>query len=244
MKNCTVRIIFLLVIFLPACPAHAQDTSSSCKVLMLNLGVSYKGDCKNGLADGQGEAVGRHRYIGIFKRGLPNGYGTYYYEDSSYYAGYFLEGLKEGKGETHYLRSGKADSTIKGYWSGNEFCGKKYIPYTFDGGSKFDRYDITPTPETGRTISFEISTTSGSPTGVPTDFQGKPGYVLRLDDLNAGNNIILRLLSQIDTPTRTFVTYDISAFPAILYGTLSNGDSFKLHLYKSAKWTVRLYVNK
>jgi hypothetical protein len=243
MKNWAPIFCFLLSL-LHGSFANAQDNAPQCQVLVLNLGVSYKGECKNGLADGQGEAVGRHRYTGSFKYGMPNGYGIYYYDDSTYHAGYFLDGLKEGKGETHYIQKDKADSTIKGYWSGNEFRGKKYITYTFDGGSKFDRYDINPTPESGHTISFEISTTSGSPTGVPGDLQGKPGYVLRLDELNAGNNIILRLLSKIDTPTRTFVTYDISAFPAIIYGTLSNGDSFKLHLYKSAKWTIRFFVNR
>jgi hypothetical protein len=244
MKNFVLGCVYCSVLLLHTMIIHGQDSSSSCKVRLQTLGAAYRGACKNGLADGQGEAVGLHRYKGSFKRGVPNGYGVYYYDDSTYYAGYFLEGLKEGKGETHYTRKGKTDSTISGYWSGNEFCGKKYITYTFDGGSKFDRYDISPSAESGRSILFEISTTSGSPTGVPTDLQGKPGYVLRLDELNAGNNIILRLLSSVDTPTRTFVTYDISAFPAIIYGTLSNGDSFKLHLFKSAKWTVRLFVNR
>lgn len=222
---------------------HAQDTGS-CKVLVLNIGVSYKGECKDGLADGQGEARGRHRYNGLFKFGKPNGYGIYYYDDSTYHAGNFLEGQKEGKGEMHFMHQGKPDSTIKGYWSGNEFRGKKYITYAFNGASRFDRYDISPTPESGRTITFDISTTSGSPSGYPSDFQGQPGYVLMLEDLSAGNNVIIRQLSEVNTPTKTHVTYDISAFPVVLYGKLSNGDNFQLDLYKPAKWTVKFYVNK
>jgi hypothetical protein len=240
-NNCLVMFCIPVMLFLHT-NLFAQDTT--CKVLVLNIGASYKGDCKGGLAHGQGEATGRHRYTGTFKYGKPNGYGMYYYDDSSYHAGFFLDGQKEGKGEMHYTHKGRPDSTIKGYWSGNEFRGKKYTTYAFDGASKFDRYEINGTPETGRTISFDISSTSGSPVGIPSDFQGNPGYVLRLDDLNAGNNVIIRLLSSVDTPTKSHVTYDISAFPVILYATMSNGDSFKLELFKPATWTVRLYINK
>jgi hypothetical protein len=238
-------IIFIpLIILLKAGPIHAQDSTATCTVRVFNLGVSYKGECKNGLADGQGEATGIHRYKGAFKNGMPNGYGTYYYNDSTWYAGYFLDCLKEGKGEEHFSHKGKPDSTIKGYWSGNEFRGKKYITYDFDGATKFDRSEIIATPETGHTISFEISTASGSPNGAPFDLYGNPGYVLKLTDLNVGNNTIIRWLSETVTATRSVVTYDINAFPVILYGTLSNGDSFKLHLYKNAKWMVRFFVNK
>lgn len=238
------HICLAIIIYLITAAAYAQENVNACKVLLLNIGVSYKGDCKDGLADGQGEAIGRHRYSGTFKRGMPNGSGMYYYDDSTYHEGYFQDGQQEGKGETHYKHTGKPDSIINGYWSGNVFRGKKYVTYAFDGASKFDRFEITPTPEPGRTISFEISTTSGSPTGVPSDFQGKAGYVLRLDALSAGNNTIIRALSTVETPTRFHVTYDIDTFPVILYATLSNGDSFKLELYKRARWTVRLYVNK
>ncbi|MEP7106375.1 MAG: hypothetical protein ABI760_00305 [Ferruginibacter sp.] len=242
MNKVVPAIIFITT--LNAGLIKAQDSTGSCKVLVFNLGDSYKGECKNGLAHGQGEAIGRNRYNGSFKYGKPNGYGVYHYDDSSYHEGYFLDGQKEGKGETHYLHKGKPDSTIKGYWSGNEFRGKKYTTYAFDGASKFDRSEIIGTPETGNTISFEISTTSGSPTGVPSDFQGQPGYVLRLVDLNSASKSIIRLLSTVETPTRFHVTYDISEFPVTLYATMSNGDSFKLELYKPAKWTVRLFINR
>lgn len=242
MKNILIAVTFICLLHTGV--VFAQDSTATCKVLLLNLSGTYKGECKDGLAHGQGEAAGINRYSGIFKYGKPNGAGIYYYNDSTYHAGYFLDGQKEGKGETHYVHKGRPDSTVKGYWSGNEFRGKKYITYAFDGATKFDRYEINASPQTGRTISFEISTTSGSPTGVPSDFQGQPGYVLRLVDLNAGNKAIIRLLSVVETPTRFHVTYDIDSFPVILYATMSNGDNFKLELYKPATWNVRLYINR
>ena len=243
MKNDTAIILIPFFILLNTTIVNAQDSVSGCKVVALNLLASYKGECKNGLANGQGEAFGIQHYTGSFKDGLPNGFGTFYYDDSTYHTGYFQDGAKEGKGEAHYLHKGKQDSVIKGYWSGNEFRGKKYITYDFDGASKFDRYEINATPEWGHTISFEIYTATGSPTGVPNDAFG-PGFVLKIDDIVTGSNAIIRQTSEVLTPTRTFVTYDLNAFPIILYVHLSNGESFKLHLYKNAKWTVRLFVNK
>jgi hypothetical protein len=243
MRNISLPVLIPLFILINAAVTNAQESASACRVVALNLLSSYKGACKNGLANGQGEAVGIHHYNGAFTDGIPNGYGTYYYDDSTYYMGYFQDGVKEGKGEAHYLHKGQPDSTVKGYWSGNEFRGKKYITYDFDGASKFDRYEINATREWGHTISFEIYTTTGSPLGIPNDLHDA-GYVLRVDDITVGSNAIIRLLSKVDTYTRSFSTYDLNTFPIVLYAHLSNGESFKLHLYKNAKWTVRLYVNK
>lgn len=234
----------ILICLLNTIVVTAQNSTSACKVLTLTLNKNYTGECKNGLADGQGEAVGQHRYKGTFKDGKPNGAGVYYYDDSTYHAGFFQDGQKEGKGETHYKQNGRADSILKGFWSGNIFRGKNYITYDFNGATMFDRYEIKASPQSGRTISFEISTTSGSPTGVPSDFQGQPGYVLRLEDISAGDKAIIRKLSTVETPTRFYVTYDIDSFPVRLYVSMSNGNNFTLNLYKAATWTVRLYVNK
>jgi hypothetical protein len=243
MKNYTAFILIPLFILLNTTILNAQDSSSGCKVIALSLLASYKGECKNGLANGQGEAFGMQHYTGSFKDGLPNGFGTFYYDDSTYHAGYFQDGVKEGKGEAHYLHKGKQDSVIRGYWSGNEFRGKKYITYDFDGASKFDRYEIDATPQWGHTISFEVMTGTGSPKGYAHNLHDA-GFVLRVDDVTVGSNAIIRLLSQVDTPTKAFITYDINTFPVILFCHLSNGDTFKLQLYKNAKWTVRLFMDK
>src|SRR5262245_53475043 len=117
---------------------HAEKDSFFCKVAMTELDGSYVGDCKMGLANGEGTARGRHRDTGKFTGGLPNGTGTYYFSDSQYYAGKFQEGKKEGKGEMHYTRTSGPDSVITGFWSGDEYRGKKYTTYTFSTTEQFD----------------------------------------------------------------------------------------------------------
>jgi len=69
-----------------------------CKVLVEDLQGQYNGDCKKGLANGNGSAKGIESYTGEFKRGYPNGFGVYIYKDSSRYIGNFKKGKKDGYG--------------------------------------------------------------------------------------------------------------------------------------------------
>jgi hypothetical protein len=174
---------------------------------------------------------------------MPDGQGVYYFSDSTYYSGNFQDGIKEGKGEFHYLTNRHSDSVVRGYWSGNEYRGKKYITYTFNAGTKFDRFEITSSSQIGNSITFELATTSGSPKGLPGNLFGDPGYVLTLTELES-NDPLLKFISKVDNPTISYSTYEISKFPVILYGKLSNGENFQLDLYKAAKWKVRLFINK
>jgi len=241
-RNFAIGFI-LFFIFLMDINIYAQEKSQPCKVSLASIANEYTGDCKNGLANGQGTAKGIHRYVGNFKNGLPDGNGTYYFSDSTYYIGNFQEGIKEGKGEFHYLTKKSTDSVVKGYWSGNEYRGKKYITYEFNSATKFDRWEITPTSQSGNSITFELATTSGSPKGLPSNTAGDPGYVLTLTELHS-NDPLLKFIAKMDNPTISYSTYEISRFPVILYGTLSNGENFQLDLYKSARWKVRFFINK
>ena len=241
-RNFAIGFI-LFFIFLMDINIYAQEKSQPCKVSLASIANEYTGDCKNGLANGQGTAKGIHRYVGNFKNGLPDGNGTYYFSDSTYYIGNFQEGIKEGKGEFHYLTKKSTDSVVKGYWSGNEYRGKKYITYEFNSATKFDRWEITPTSQSGNSITFELATTSGSPKGLPSNTAGDPGYVLTLTELHS-NDPLLKFIAKMDNPTISYSTYEISRFPVILYGTLSNGENFQLDLYKYARWKVRFFINK
>ena len=133
-QNC---ILIILLVILCSFVGNAQEIQKPCKVILKSIEGSYIGECKNGLANGKGEAVGAYSYKGMFKNGLPNGVGTFYYGDSIYHIGIFMDGLKEGKGEMHFSIKGKADSVVKGYWSANEFRGKDYITYKFKSNFRF-----------------------------------------------------------------------------------------------------------
>lgn len=220
---------------------YAQKGDSSCKVTLEKLAGIYTGDCKHGLANGKGDAQGLNHYTGSFKDGMPDGTGIYYYNDSEFYDGNFQDGIKEGKGEMHYVRKGMTDSIIKGYWSADEFRGKKYITYNFTSTEQFDVTDITPSTTSGNTVAFEIGTTSGSPNGEPV---GANGFILRLNNIVSPTNSILKTLSKYESSFKSYVTLQLIGFPCKLFGTLSDGETFELELYKSANWKVRFFKNK
>lgn len=236
--------LLLLSVF---CIIHtkAQDSTAFCKVLTKGLSGRYTGECKKGLAHGKGEATGIQHYIGNFKYGLPDGKGIYYYNDSVYHEGSFQAGIKEGKGEAHFIRKGLPDSIVKGYWSGDLYRGKRYITYDFDGEHLFDRSEISPSEQIGNTLTIVLSSTSGSPNGAANSFLlGGPGFNLSVANITALNGEFILKRSGYDGAYQTSVTYELSKFPIRLLVTLSNNRTFYLELYKAATWTVRLFNNK
>lgn len=223
---------------------YAQDSTQSCKVEMPSLVGTYTGECKNGFANGKGEATGAQHYAGTFQKGLPDGKGVYNYSDSMYYSGKFQEGIREGKGEMHYLRKGMPDSTIKGYWSGDEFRGDHYITYKFEKQGEFENFQFTPSSGSGNTVTIEIRTTSGAPDGRQINFQGSHGYVLTLNDLVSTNGDQLKKIGSYIATRSTIVTYQLTKFPASLYAMLSDGQFVSFELYKAADWKIYLFINK
>ena len=219
------------------------SNAQTCRVIIAEIGSSYTGDCKDGLANGKGEAKGMHRYVGNFKMGYPHGNGTYYYGDSSYYTGNFQDGLKEGKGEMHYVRSG-GDSVVKGYWSNDVFRGKQYTTYTASGINRFDRFEAEASKESGKTITIEITTTTGSPNGTSNTLSEGVQYLLTIKELFSTNGVDLKKVAEFNTAFKATEKYEVDKFPVKLTMQLSIGEPVFLELYKAANWTIRIYVNK
>lgn len=214
---------------------YAQQ-NTECKVDWAPLNGSYTGDCKNGYAHGKGEAKGSQRYTGQFKNGLPNGQGTYYYTDSIYHVGNFQDGIKEGKGTTFYVRVGKPDSVVKGYWSADVYRGKSYKTYNINDMPSYDRFEITPSDESGKTLTIETATTSGA--GLPS-----MGNTLTVNDVVALDGSFIRKL-EVSSGLKYLSTWEITKFPVRLRIMLSDGRAFTLELYKAAKWKVYIFLNK
>jgi hypothetical protein len=84
-----MRYFFLLFVLFTFYFSNGQNTNTVCKVLSDKFNYGYKGECKNGLAHGQGEAKGKFHYIGEFKNGLPEGKGVMKYNAYQTFTGNF-----------------------------------------------------------------------------------------------------------------------------------------------------------
>ncbi len=102
----------------------AQD---DCKVLLPAIGVSYTGSCKKGLADGPGEAIGVDHYKGEFKKGYPDGTGTYTWASGAIYVGEWTKGLREGEGK-YTFKYMERDSVQAGQWKDDKYIGVRALP--------------------------------------------------------------------------------------------------------------------
>ncbi len=111
--------LLLCIFYIPL--TRAQET---CKVLKPEISLNYKGDCKNGLAHGNGEAYGRDQYVGHFKKGYPDGEGTYKWSTGEVYKGHWKRGMRHGMGEFSFFENSR-DTTIVGKWDRDEFVGSK-----------------------------------------------------------------------------------------------------------------------
>jgi len=66
-----------------------------CQVVHTKLYGHYVGDCQNGKAHGQGQAVGKDKYEGTFANGMPYGQGTYTWRDKESFVGQFINGIPQ-----------------------------------------------------------------------------------------------------------------------------------------------------
>jgi hypothetical protein len=125
----TLTAVILLAVILTAPVLNGQST---CKVLLPRIADSYTGSCKQGLAEGEGEAFGIDQYKGDFRKGLPDGQGTYVWQTGEIYKGAWKKGLREGNGEYSFKFEGR-DSLMAGEWKEDKFLGDKpLVPYVIE----------------------------------------------------------------------------------------------------------------
>jgi len=125
-----MRQAALLFVFLMIASGFSEAYSqNNCKVLKPGIDSTYTGDCKQGLANGQGTASGVDRYTGEFKKGLPDGTGTYIWINGDKYEGQWKKGLRDGSGKYTTAYNGR-DSVITGIWQSDKYIGEESIkPY-------------------------------------------------------------------------------------------------------------------
>jgi hypothetical protein len=148
--NQMFKNVLVILLLLPGIPALAQK--NECKVLKPEISGTYEGGCKKGLAQGTGVAQGIDRYEGQFNKGLPDGKGTYRWENGIYYEGQWKGGLREGKGKMVY-----PDSVVTGFWKEDKYVGLKLVaPYRVVSSISITRFNITKTPDKNDRLRLRI----------------------------------------------------------------------------------------
>jgi hypothetical protein len=117
--------------------ASAQP-SLSCKVLDPELQGIYAGGCKDGLAEGAGEARGTAHYRGEFRSGRKHGRGVKSWPSSGdRYEGDFVDDRKQGKGTYVWgARSLFAGEKYSGEWVNDRRHG--HGTYEWPNGDRYE----------------------------------------------------------------------------------------------------------
>ena len=193
-----------LIVFLFLCISKSQ-AQEDCKVLMEDISGSYEGDCKKGLAHGEGIAKGKDTYKGSFKRGVPDGKGVYTYSNGKVYEGEWNHGLKEGEGKLMFSTL-HGDSVKTGFWRDDRYLGEKYIPpYEVLQESNVERYSIKKQPtNASHRIILRIRDLSGNISGI-TGFNMNVSSGIKNGDTNR------LLVEYIDFPFEGYITYTAAA---------------------------------
>lgn len=124
--------------------SYSQD-KTDCKVLLTSISGKYKGECKKGLAHGQGTAEGKDHYTGRFKKGYPHGKGVYTWANGDVYEGSFRKGKKHGNGVLKMAEAEK-DSILEGVWENDLFVKEVQNlsgAYQVLSAQSVERYKIT-----------------------------------------------------------------------------------------------------
>lgn len=129
--------------------AVAQD---ACEVKVIALVGEYEGDCKRGIAHGEGMAKGEDIYEGKWKRGYPHGIGTYSWANGDVYEGNWRRGQRHGEGTMTYA-GGKVE---KGFWKKDSYLGEYEQPYRVTSPPGNVKYTLLNRGDETNRVSVQI----------------------------------------------------------------------------------------
>lgn len=210
---------------------------NDCKVLVKELEGQYNGECKKGLAHGDGAAQGIDTYIGEFKKGYPHGFGVYTYLNGSNYVGAFKKGIKDGYGLFNDVSSGNLIQYY-GLW----LSGKLVIPNDARGLYKLDHFKgatmVIPEVVRGKEYKNQIFI-EFTEKGVPTKTATIESY-----EISSGEYV----KNKDRTLNREIQFTNIEEFPVTLklkylYKQVDwrNQDcEFEVTLFVPGEWTIKL----
>lgn len=214
--------------------------SQTCEVDKESLKGTYDGDCKKNKAHGKGKAVGVDTYEGDFKNGIPDGVGTYTWNNKNVYEGKYLKGLREGKGKMTIKREGSQDSVIEGFWKKDAYIGKNEKPYIVHSktGSVRD-IEIDYSNDPLARIKIVVTNTTG---GAQTS-SGATMPRFRVDNVQVLKGHYERLTSLEAHLKSTETTLIEVIFPFRVKLNIGT-EEVELEFFESGSYTVTISINK
>jgi hypothetical protein len=227
MKYSAITSVTLFILISGFCMQQgiAQD---DCEVKLEAIAGKYEGECRKGLADGEGTATGTDSYTGEFKKGLPDGKGTYTFANGDIYEGEFKKGEKDGEG---VLRVKQADGSYmeqKGFWKSDEYIGEYEDPYEITyrtSGVLSVRVSEAENPaDDGNALFIEIQHKGRT--------QQAPSFGLNVINGNFQAQFI------VGNATKVLVTNFPFAF-SLSY----RGETVEFQFYQARSWNIRIDYN-
>jgi len=184
MKN----LIFILLCCTTLLANSKAFSQEACTVLLPDIADNYNGECRRGLAHGEGFAWGTDQYYGSFRNGLPHGSGKYTWANGDVYEGQWRYGKRHGTGTLRFDKDGEL-TVLSGVWENNEYIGSERVaPYTKGHILNVERYSINRTGDgnmvllttyqmgrinrTPQNLIFQAGSGSSIVTGHSTGYEG------------------------------------------------------------------------
>lgn len=223
----TLLLSLISVFLLFSVSLHAQQ---ECRVLLPGISGSYTGDCKKGLAEGQGTAFGTDTYTGSFRKGLPEGEGTYTWASGAVYKGHWKDGLRDGQG-TYRIRSGETDSILSGYWKEDIYIGAKQVaPYTVASRIGVARTTFLKQATPENFVSFKFARTGSTSFNIE-------GLMLQG---SSGSESVTTAFTGFTEPSFPF-TGKVQFRAPNLLNTAVNNYELRFTINEPGGWTVTIY---
>lgn len=211
----------------------------SCIINLPTLKGKYEGDCKNGIANGKGRAVGTDIYEGEFKNGLPHGKGTYQWKNGSIYTGQWREGLMHGEGSYFTKTSKGKDSLVKGEWKKGVYVSKKSEPYTIYAKTKsVGEILIEKRKDQFNTLTIFTHNTSATASSINNNLVN-----VKITDIKIVNGYYQRILTNDSQVKKTETNIYEIQFPLRIKIMIDNTEEVEVEFKEPGSYIMNIYLN-
>ncbi|MGB8491254.1 MAG: hypothetical protein WCE64_09355 [Bacteroidales bacterium] len=224
------KIFGIFVVLILCSLLSLSSAQTSCRVLKPQIDGSYTGECRNGLAEGKGEATGVDFYKGDFVKGLPDGKGVYIWKNGATYDGQWKKGLRDGTGTYSHKTDGGKDTVLTGKWKKDEYLGNPNSPrYSFEYRNSISRVSVVKVGDRPY-IQYKFSR------------NGK--------ESNNISNLLMQGSSGTETSLPSFTGFERVSFPfkgkltfnaPNAFQTASMSCELRFTIYEPGAWIVTLY---